>query len=184
MSDRPIQTLAIAIQPVNTYDSWRVEARICRLVEGKLLNTQWAYASIDIGREYDGLFMHAYLGDLPYASSQSDRGLWGTGFYYDPHRIENADQATAIAKVMRKIEKGQRDLGEREGYLSDENFAGHVIRLSRILKISDLWVRNRPEVARRAGEDWKRVSGSSLQWWTSDVERLAKEGKRDELIAR
>jgi hypothetical protein len=178
-------TLTFVVQVEKEYDTYRVVARICRITDkGEILNTRWEYGGSGLGAEYEGFHVMAYAGPgwSSGAALESEQCIWGMGTYYDPHRIDTAKQATAIAKALARIERGLEKLNSEEGYVPHLDFAAYLLRIAKILKIKEIRVRQTKRGEEMTGERYRCVDGSGLQYWVSGVNRTIKDGKRAELV--
>lgn len=177
--------LVLLVQVEREYDQFRVVGTVQRREGEEMLNPQWRYGGTELGAQYDGFHVHAYLGPAWTGSEpmEAERGLWGFGYSYRTYRIETAAQATAIAKVLQRLERGMDRLNTHEGYLKSEEFDRYLQRVARLLRLKQIWVRKLPQ-HHDDGQMWRKVTGSGLQMWIGDVERITREGNRGQLIAR
>lgn len=176
-------TLVLMAQVEQDYGTYRVVTRVCRRTDTEMLTATWSYGGWDLGAEFDGLQIHAYLGSAAgLAPLDGEQGLWGQNYSYSPYRIDSTKQAKAIASVMGRLERGLQKLNDEEGYLGNEDYAGYVLRFARVLKIKGVWVRNDARHKGLTGEPYRHVTGASLQYWVADVDRTARERKLAELV--
>jgi hypothetical protein len=176
--------LVLYVQVEDEYGQKRLKARVmAEQPDGELHYVQWAYGGYGPGAEYDGLEISAYVGDHPdWDSTQHFRGVWGSGVHYQPHRIENARHAKAIALVFARIERGLERITQDDGSLADAEYASLVLRVARVLKISAVHVRNPRAVRDRSGRTHQRVNGPGLQSWVASATEGIKEGKASEHV--
>lgn len=187
MADNPGKAveLVLLVQVYEEFGQARLKAEVCRpnpnereAAEYPFLSTSWSYGGFEAGAEFDGFAATAYVGDggNTWGSRDPGRGVWGVGVAYAPHRIETARHAQAIARVLGRIERGLAKAQESDGYLADGDFAGHVLRIARILRLSGVHVRNSARNRTFGGERYRKVTGSALQAWVADVTESVTKG--------
>lgn len=173
--------IAIMVQAEDSYSQHHIRAYVMLPQDDGSMHSAQRWSG-DAARQYAGFRLTARVGH-GYDTSRGDENpgeIWGWSVEYTDVMIESAEQATEIARVLRKIETGMRKIEDTEGYTSD--LAVWIMRIARILKIKDLYVRNGQQAYGMSGERYRAVSGSALQWWVSDAVRLAKKGSWRELI--
>src|SRR3954469_12003180 len=126
-------------------------------------------------RAFVGFRIRFHVGHSYRTSGDSDPGeVWGFTVEYAGENIQRHEQATVMAQTLRKIENGLRKIADAEGYTEDP--AMLIMRVGRVLKIGEVWVRNAREQRERTGDRYRKSDGSHLQWWIQNVSDLA--GKR------
>ena len=143
------------------------------------LSTSWSYGGFEPGSEFDGFAATAYVGDggNMWGTKRDNRGVWGIGVQYAPHHIETARHASAIARVLGRVERGLAKANETGGYLAEGDFAAHVLRIARILRVKDIVVRNHNGRNRTySGEKYRTVNGTGMQYWVRDVVESVEKG--------
>jgi hypothetical protein len=178
------ETVVLFVQVEKQYETYRVTGRVhLRQPNGEMHSATWDYG-YGTAAEYDGFAAHAYLGAgwSSGVTPEDEKGVWGMGFSYSPFRIDNAKQAKAIARVMERLERGLDKLNDDEGNLGQEDFAGYLVRIARVLKIKEIWVRRTERQRNLTGELYQLANGSKLQYWVQEVDQAARTGKRGELI--
>lgn len=185
-NDKTGETVVLLVQVEKEYDQYRVKGRVHRhQLDGEMESANWNYGN-GLACDYDGFAVHAYLGN-PWSTGptvESEQGVWGHSYSYSPHRIESAQQAKAIAKVMTRLESGLDRLNHDEGYLASGDLAGYLLRITRVLRIKEIWTRTTPRRFDMTGETYRKVNGSDLQYWVQEVDQSARAGKQAELIRR
>lgn len=173
-------TLVLSVQTEERYGQYRLVGRVSRLNEaGEMLGTSWRYGGHDLGAEFDGFEVHAYLGNTPGLSEYEDtKGLWGFGHSYAPYSIETAKQAQAIARVLTRLEKGLDRLNTDEGYSND--FDVYLRRVAKILRLKEIHVRNLP--GHWSGERWRKVTGNGLQDYCKTIDTYSRDSRKSELV--
>lgn len=183
--------LVLLVTVHDEYGQARLRAEVCRKNTGNdgteypFLSCSWHFGGYDPGAEFDGFAATAYVGEggRTWDKVNRERGVWGLGVSYSPHHIESARQAQAIARVLGKVERGLRKTDETHGALADGDYASYVLRIARILRITEVYVRNNARNRTMAGERHRKVNGTSLQYWVRDVtESVAKGTHRDDYI--
>lgn len=176
--------LVFYVQVEDEYGQKRLKARVMsEQPDGELHHVQWAYGGFDPGAEYEGLEVSAYVGDNPnWGSTDPFRGVWGSGLHYQLHRIENARHAKAIAAVFGRIERGLERVTREDGYLADSDYASLVLRVARVLKIGEVYVRNSRPVFDRSGRRYQKVNGPGLQSWVASAAGDIKNGKASDHV--
>ena len=175
--------LALMVQLEDQYGQLKLVASVVEVQpDGELHNRQWSYGD-GTGRQFDGFRVHTYV-DYNGMGGTSDepRGIWGGGFFFEPHRIDSAEHATAIATVMRKLETGLAKLTNAEGYIRDEDFGLYLMRIGRVLGIAKVYVRNRKRSQDMSGQKFRSVDGSGLQLYVSMVVSDVHAGRRHEYV--
>jgi hypothetical protein len=178
MPDKKSETVVLLAQVHKEFDTYRVMAHVrLHQLDGEMRGANWDYGN-GSAREYEGFAVHAYLGN----NWDSEQGVWGQGFSYSPSRIESAQQAKAIARVMEKLERGLDKLISDEGYVASDDFAGYLLRIARVLRIKQIWTRSTKRHQDMTGEYYRLVNGSSLQYWVKDLDEAARAGRCAELL--
>jgi hypothetical protein len=176
--------LVIFVMVEDDYGQTRLKARIGRTLQDAdeygipFAPCKWSIGGFNHGAEFDGFEASAYIGYNGFGQNESDRGIWGLNMYYTDVRIENATQAMRIARAFAKIEKGMSDLNTKEGYLNDDSdYAGYIIRLARVLKIDDIYVRNARKQREMSDARYRKVDGSALQYFCSGAADAVTSGR-------
>ena len=102
---------------------------------------------------------------------------------YQPFDIQSAGQARAIAAVLGRVERGIDRLAAAEGYLDDDDYAGYLIRVGRVLSISRFLVRADRQRRQATGETHASADGSGLRRWVERVAADVAAGHRQEHLA-
>lgn len=168
---------AFLVRVIDNYGTKMLDATAATRVDGPdelhLINYNQFGEMPDV-RHLADLHLSCYLGYPDYMASAGKPGeVWGIGAAYSPHRIERADQARGIANTLGKIEKGLHALNDKAGYLAEADFAGYLLRVSTILRVPDIYVRNTARAAAMSGETFRKVDGAGLQSWLSMVSEHA-----------
>jgi hypothetical protein len=129
------------------------------------------------GAQFYGLEVTAYVDGSPGLSAT---GSWAARVRYAPFDVQSAGQARAIATVLGRVERGFDRLNAAEGYLEGGDYAGHLIRVGRILSISRFHVRASRQRREHNGEAYYLVDGSGLRWWVEQVCKDVAAGNRQE----
>jgi len=179
-------TTVLLVQVVKECETYRVMGQVHqRQLDGEMHSANWNYGH-GPAAQYDGFAVHAYLGNTWSSGStiESEQGVWGEGYSYSPHRIDTAEQAKAIARVMQRLQQGLAQLNDTDGYLTGDDFAGYLLRVTKILKIKEIWTRATPRHRDITGDQFRRMSGASLQHWIKEVDEASRAGNCAELIRR
>lgn len=178
--------LALLVQVEESYGTFRIAARVVlHNAADELLGISWSYGGFDKGAEFDGFVVHAYLGSASGMTPlEGERGVWGIGHSYSPFRIEKAKQAKAIASILGRLERGLEKISSEDGYLDRNDFAGYLLRIGRLLRIKDFWVRNDAERRVSSGQHNRQVNGAGLQLWVQDVDQITRDSKVHTLVRR
>jgi hypothetical protein len=148
----------------------------------ELERCSWGIGGYSSGAELEGFTIGAYIGYQPIGGPLEDRGLWGASTYVEIHRIENARQASAIARVMARVEKSLDKQSQESGYLTDADYAGYVLRVAKALGIKTIYVRNSFEAERNSGVRFRKVDGAALQYYVSAVVADVRTGHKADYI--
>ncbi len=175
--------LALLVHLENSYGQLKMIASVVEVQpDGELHNRQWSFGS-GTGRQYEGFRVTTYVDYNGMGGSPDEaRGIWGSGYYFEPSRIDSAEHATAIATVMRKLESGLEKLTSAEGYIRDDDFGLYLMRIARILGIAKVYVRNRKRTQTMTGEKYRSVDGAGLQSYVSMVVSDVHAGRRSEYV--
>lgn len=171
------------LQVEDNYGTKIVRAHVGKLdpSDGNMLNVSWRdrFGNDRLAPELDGFTIRAYVGSAAGLTPlEGERGVWGYGVEYDLYRIDDPKQAQAIARVLTKVETGMQKLNSELGYLAAADFAGYVLRVARILGIRDVYIRSvQDRVWKTSGEVFRKVDGSGLQYWVTDINERARDGK-------
>ncbi len=171
------ESLAILVSVTNEFGQPRLIATVVQDVltdDGYLTATTWQYGGYDPGAEYAGLQINAYVGEQTLTGGSALRNadrVWGIRCQYRGlYSIDTAKQAQAIARVLGRIERGLETANRTFGYLADDDYSGHVMRIARILRIRPVvYVANGARSREVTGERYKKVTGSQLQAWVGMV---------------
>jgi hypothetical protein len=157
--------LAWMVQVERIYGITRVVGRVVRVQpSGELHNISWQWRfSPEAGDEFGELEVGAYINDREREVPQV--GVWGLSARYHDLSIDSPEHARAVARVMVKLDKGMDALTKAEGYVADGNFAGYLVRVGRVLRITDYYVRNNRKGREMSGEMYRRTDGSGVQSW-------------------
>lgn len=174
----PKITFSFLVKETNDYDTRKLEATVVyKDVNGELLSPS-AHWTSEIGYELADFRVYAYLGGLGFmgrAASAEDARIWGCSVGYNPHNVERAERAEAMAKVLRKIEKGMAKLREEQGYLADNDFVGYLLRVATVLRIRTFYLPMSDKQREMTGQRWNYVTATGLQSWVWEQERLMRE---------
>jgi hypothetical protein len=129
------------------------------------------------GAQFCGLEVIAYVGG---SADLSATGIWASRVRYAPHDIDTARQARAIAAVLARIERGLDRLSAAEGHLDHGDYAGYLIRVGRILKISRFHVRASRQRRDSNGQEHYPTDGSGLRNWVEQTGNDVMAGNRHE----
>jgi hypothetical protein len=126
-------------------------------------------------RDFADLTVSSYLGELEYAGTgERDRGkVWGLGYYYDAGKIEKADRARSIARMLTNIEKALHTANADLGYIDDADFPGYLARIGRAIGVTTYYVRNSPKRRDMTGQDYRQCDVPDLAYWVRDLAKLA-----------
>jgi hypothetical protein len=184
MTTTPTKTeLAIMVQPEQAYGSRYLRAYVMLPQEnGELYNPSWWRFSDRAAGRFAGFRINAYVGHSFTNADNNPGEVWGISHEYVDVRIEDADHAAEIAKVLRMIEKGLDKIRDEEGYSDDLHLT--IMRIARILKIRTVYVRNFPRAAAVSGQTYRKINGSDLQSYVAHVSERAGAGKWHEVISR
>lgn len=185
--------LALLVQVEERHGQYRAVARVVMPTteDGTLtmLSPQWhdRYEHGEHAARFEGFEIAAYVGNQStwgsnYATDTDDK-LWGFGVSFAPYRIDQADHAQAIARTLAAIDRGLRKASEDDGYIRDGEFARYVLRIAKILKIKDVYIRNLPRAYGMSGERYRLTNGfGTLDYWATEVMEMANGGKVRELV--
>jgi hypothetical protein len=178
--------LALFVGIENEYGQLKLVASVVEVQDnGELHGTSWSGRFGDgAGAEFDGFRISAYIDWDGYSGSTPDqRGVWGPGVSYRAHHIDSADQATAIARTLTRIEAGLRKMSAADGYLTDSDFGAYVARIAKILKIGKLYVRQTKRARDMSGNHHRAVSTADLQSYVLHAVSEIHAGKRSEYVS-
>jgi hypothetical protein len=167
------------------YGQIKLRTTVCTENEdGEVFGTSWNYGGYDPGAEFDGFTISAYVGHggSAFESNETPGQIWGPRVGFQVYNIDTAKQAAAIARVLTRIDKGLQTITNAEGYLSDADYAGYVLRIGRILKINRFYVTNSATSRARSGELHRMVNGSGLQSWVASVAYDVEHGRTSEYV--
>jgi hypothetical protein len=186
--DKPyVPTLALLVQAEEQYGVRQVIARVMAVqADGSLHNVKWDYSG-DVGKEFYGMEVSAYLGDTSMGST-SDTGdtcrIWGHSIDYKPFSVSKAEQARDMARVMTRIEKHLQKATADEGYISEADFHLYLLRVAAAIKVKTLYVRNLRRAEQRTGEMFRKTDGAGLQSYIRSVADHAHKGELAEIGIR
>jgi hypothetical protein len=176
-------TLALLVQAETNYGTHRITAQVVVPKDdgGKLeLHApefrRYGDAVEKAAGRYNGFTLSAYVGDS-YSKGDKPGEIWGAGYFYEPHRVESAEHALAIAGVLRTLDRGLDKIRDAEGYINHDDFHTLILRVARILKIKTIYVRNTRKARDVSGERFRKVDGSGLQGWVEHTAALARDGQ-------
>jgi hypothetical protein len=176
MAARRQWTLAWLVQVVEQYDTRFIRAQVVTPTStGELLSLLWDRYDSGEGREYADFQVQCYLGHRD-VHTDPDRGdLWGFGHEFAPYRVDSVERARSMAAVFARVQRGL-DRAEREsGNLAEGDFVGYLLRVGTALRIRAYWVRNHQRQRELTGNPHQRVTASTLQWWMSETQTIARE---------
>ncbi|WP_426513106.1 hypothetical protein ACPPVO_22170 [Dactylosporangium sp. McL0621] len=129
------------------------------------------------GAPFYGLEVAAYVAGNPGLPAT---GIWGILVRYAPFDVRSAEQARAMATVFGRIERGLERLARTEGHPDDTDYAGHLIRVGRILAIGRFHVRVSRRRRQHTGEPHDLVDGDGLRRWVEQVGNDVAAGRRQD----
>lgn len=138
--------------------------------------TGWSPRHASLARFY-GLEVTAYVEGSPGVTAS---GIWAPRVRYTPYDIQTAAQARAIAAVLGRIERDLDQLNTAEGYLTDSDYAGYMIRVGQTLSTSRFLVRTFRRSRQDNGPRQHLVDGSGLRSWVEQVDTDVRRGDRCE----
>lgn len=115
-------------------------------------------------------------------TSDPDRGVWGCGTVVRPHHVSTVEQAMSIARVLRRVTVGLGRLNASDGYLADDDFAGYLLRVAKVLRLTHIYVTQPLAVRERTGEIWRHVDGAGLQIWLAGVVEAVRHNRVREYV--
>lgn len=188
------KALVLVVQVEESYGSHKVRAYVgTDLPEDRQSDTDrtpristpsWRDYQSRNGQQYDGFRIQAYLGSsLGMSTVDSEKGLWGFGFQYEPSMIDDPEFAREIAKVLVKVKTGLEKINDTDGYVPND-FGIYIMRVARILGITRVYFRNDKERLARTGDWARKVDGTTLQWALKEVVEKFQSGKVYELLNR
>lgn len=171
--------LAILVQAETSYEQHHIRAYVMLPQSDGELHSPDRYSG-PAARRFAGFVISAYVGNgFSLSPDNNPDEVWGWSYRYDNVSVDDHEQATEMARVLRTLENGLRKIEDDEGYTHD--LAGYIMRIARILKIKDIRVRNAQEQYGYTGERYRKSNGSHLQWWISNARDLARKGSWDRL---
>ena len=160
------------------YGQARLVATVVIDTPGGELHTITAWQrGIAGGAPFYGLEVTAYVGGSPGLSAT---GIWGARVRYAPFDVQRSGQARAMAAVLGRIERGVDRLNHAEGYPDGGDYAGHLIRVARILSIGRFHVRASRQRRQDTGEPHNLVDGSGLRRWVEQIGTDVAAGNRQD----
>lgn len=165
------------VQVEDEYGTKHIRARIVIPQPDGQMNYPDSGYMFDDHAQFADLTVSAYLGELEYAGSgERDRGkVWGPGYYFKPSRVEKADRARSMARMLGSIEKALHEANSELGYIPDSDFPGYLARIGRAIGVTTYYVRNSPKRRDMSGQDYRTCDVPSLTYWVSDLAKLATE---------
>jgi hypothetical protein len=171
-SSRP--NLAWLVQVEEEFGTRHIRAHVVKPQDDGALHNVVANSWSEPAREFADLRVTAYLGDVTYETNRSGGGrIWGVGHEYKPFRIDSAERAREIARMMDKIKRGLDKATSDLGYLADEDFGGYLGRVGMAVKIQTIYVRNSTPFNNVDGRKWRKLDVPGLAYWLSEVSRIA-----------
>lgn len=108
---------------------------------------------------YEDRYLSAFLVSA-YVRSEDVYGM--RPWFSEVYSVE-LDNAEKMTKLLRKIQRGMDKLNDVEGYVKDGDFFAYLTRISRVLGVKTIYVRNTYKLRELRGELYTRMSGSDLQ---------------------
>lgn len=174
MAASKLPTLAWLVQVEEEFGSRHIRAHIVKVDDDGSMHTTGANSWSDPTRSYADLRVTAYLGDMRYETNTSHGGkIWGIGHEYKPFRIDSAERAREIARMMDKIKRGLDKATADLGYLDDADYAGYLGRVGMAIKVQTIYVRNSTPFQGVDGRKWRKLDAPGLNYWLSEVSRFA-----------
>ncbi|MEU7874278.1 hypothetical protein [Dactylosporangium sp. NPDC049140] len=159
--------LAWYVQLTEEYGQARLVATVVIETPGGPLRTITAWGrGITNGAPFYGLEVTAYVEGSPGLAAT---GVWGVQVRYAPFEVRSAEQARAMAAVFGRIERGVERLNRAEGHPDDNDYAGHLIRVGRVLSIDRFHVSASRHRRPATGEPHELVDGSGMRRWVGQV---------------
>lgn len=177
-------TTALLVQAEESYGMRYVRASVVLpQSDGELHTAQWTWSNSASTGRYEGFRISAWVGDT--MDRQKDAGtIWGVHVEYDVSGLREVEQAAAITKVLRTVYNGLSKLEKELGYIQHDDTHSYILRVAKALGIKDLYVHNTRDAAFRSGEQYRKVTGSELQYWLGTVSELADKGQWQNAMGR
>lgn len=168
-------TVALLVQVEERFGTRYIRAHVVIPQENGELHSVpgWEYGA-QVGSDFYGFTVSAYIGDGLGLREDNPGHIWGSSHYFEPHRVESAKHARAIARVYDRVERGLAKANDSAGYLREDDFHGYVLRVAASLGIKAIYVRNFRAQREMSGEKWRKVAPDTLAWFVSEVSRRAK----------
>lgn len=156
---------AFRIEPSDLHGVTRIQAYAVRLTDP---DKDYGYDATDLPLK--DLMPQAWI-------DEKSGTIFGFGTEYrDVHSID-ARRAEAMAKMLRKIERGLEKISEADGYIESGDFATHLLRVARVLGIKTFYVRNSREQRAMHGEAWRKVAASGVQYYVTTISEAVSKGE-------
>lgn len=173
------------LQVVDCYDQLHLQATVVFVQDdGELHGCGWSWSERKAG-QYDGLRVSAYIGHSWNTFRREDENpsqIWGLSAEFEVSHIRHVDHAKDIASVLGRIEKGLHKMSSEDGYLKDGDYPTYLLRVGKILRIRDIYVRNTRQAREMSGDQFSLKNGSRMQDWVLHAARQCGDGKRTEYV--
>jgi hypothetical protein len=165
----PKPKLALVVALEKEFEQWRVVARPAVLtgdddVYRYPTTNSWSDKEL---WKYADLRLESYVGQ-GYGSEpiplERENIFWSQDVLYRPYAVLTADYATAMASTLTKIKKGLERIDASAGYLRSGDAAGYIFRVSSVLGIPKVMLRNDAEQRAISGDPYTTVTLDTLAY--------------------
>jgi hypothetical protein len=187
--------LGMSVEVINEYNQARLVAEPVSLREDdekdgllyRISGSGYGEGWQSAWEALEGFKVTAYVGFSPDSLSANDedqRGrVWGESLSVE-RRFSNAAQIKASAAMFTRLEKGLQRIEQRDGYRRADDYAGLVLRVCRVLKITEIRVHNTNRRREMTGQRWGAVDGVGLQYYVTNASEAAQKGNLRETFLR
>jgi len=180
-------SVAMLVQTVDLYDIRRIVASFVAVQpNGELHNIAWDFfGDTADARAFAKFEVTAYVGDRDSFGPYTSGRIWGCGFgYHDLDIVSRSERARDMGNLLARVERGLSRLNTDEGYAAEGDFGLYALRVAKILRVSQFYVRSLRAAQERSGERYRKVTGAGVQDYARTVEQLADKADFRELNER